>query len=157
MHNVKRMTAEKRLAARVESEARAGEYCSLSRALSACRENAQHDEHALLAATRVVRVNPDMATAWNFRREVLQGMYAQGGSREGAGEAELEREERRNACEEEFRLTQECLSLNPKSYPVWFHREWILTWGRCSYQYAHELKLTAKLLSLDDRNFHCWT
>ena len=49
------------------------------------------------------------------------------------------------------------LGANPKSYPVWFHREWVMKWGRCAWQHATDLKLTTKLLQLDERNFHCWT
>ena len=46
---------------------------------------------------------------------------------------------------------------NPKSYPVWFHRRWVIEWGRCGWQLPVDLKLTTKLLQLDERNFHCWT
>ena len=92
-----------------------------------------------------------MATVWNFRRQVLEHMHPpQGDDAQMSGE-------RKAACAAELALTQECLGLNPKSYPVWFHREWVIVWGRCSYQWATELKLTGKLLALDDRNFHCWT
>jgi geranylgeranyl transferase type-2 subunit alpha len=90
---------------------------------------------------------------WNFRREVLQNMCpvpAQGGD-------DALRESRRIACVAEFELTQQCLGLNPKSYPVWHHRQWVLEWGMCAWQWPVELKLTSKFLALDDRNFHCWT
>ena len=53
-------------------------------------------------------------------------------------------------------LDRSCFIVH-RSYPVWFHRQWVIEWGRCSWQWARELKLTAKLLALDDRNFHCWT
>merc|ERR1712137_978252 len=54
-------------------------------------------------------------------------------------------------------VVQECLMINPKSYPVWFHRMWVMEWGECLWQHKVDLKLTAKMLALDDRNFHCWT
>ena len=74
----------------------------------------------------------------------------------GTGDAEVSAA-RKAACQAEFQLTQECLGANPKSYPVWFHREWVMKWGRCAWQHATDLKLTTKLLQLDERNFHCWT
>ena len=39
---------------------------------------------------------------------------------------------------------------------VWHHRQWVMGWGGCAWQHPVDLKLTAKLLVLDDRNFHCW-
>ena len=32
-----------------------------------------------------------------------------------------------------------------------------MEWGGCAWQHPVDLKLTAKLLMMDDRNFHCWT
>ena len=60
-----------------------------------------------MACEQVLSINPEMNTLWNFRREILAAMYPDG--RDDA---------RRTPCEREFRLTQECLGLNPKSYPV---------------------------------------
>uniref|UniRef100_A0A7S0JGG3 Geranylgeranyl transferase type-2 subunit alpha n=1 Tax=Calcidiscus leptoporus TaxID=127549 RepID=A0A7S0JGG3_9EUKA len=91
-----------------------------------------------------------MATMWNFRRQILQHLHPD-------PVADEKLAARRAASEVEFKLTQECLMSNPKSYPVWFHRMWVLEWGECSWQWKTDLKLTAKMLALDDRNFHCWT
>ena len=40
---------------------------------------------------------------------------------------------------------------------VWHHRQWVMEWGSCTWQHPVDLKLTAKLLMMDERNFHCWT
>lgn len=83
----------------------------------------------------------------------------------------------------ENRLTQGALERNPKAYGPWFHRKWTLQQQSqlliclptqyddvaTSRQLApqqqfqlmeeslhHELALSAKFLSLDERNFHCW-
>ena len=40
---------------------------------------------------------------------------------------------------------------------MWHHRQWVMEWGGCAWQHPVDLKLTAKLLMMDDRNFHCWT
>ena len=155
MHNVKRLSAEKREARRKENEERAIAYSNRSKACMDRRKAKEHDQESLDLVAKVVCENTDQATLWNFRREVLQTMYPESAAG-GAGDEPISAL-RKAACAAEFALTQECLGLNPKSYPVWFHRQWVLEWGRCSWQWPVELKLTAKFLALDDRNFHCWT
>ena len=146
MHGVKRFTPEKRAALRKENEERAASYRSRSAAAMERRAAKVYDAASLEAVAKVVTENPDFATMWNFRREVLGHMFP-----------DADVAARKAACLAEFALTQECLGINPKSYPVWYHREWVLLWGECEWQWPVELKLTAKLLALDDRNFHCWT
>lgn len=145
MHNVKRFSAAKRAEMRQENEERAAQYRALSKAAFERRTAKLHDQETLQAITKVVTENTDFATMWNFRREVLQTLYP------------AVDDQRKAACVAEFELTQLCLGRNPKSYPVWYHRQWVLEWGECSWQWPVELKLTAKFLALDDRNFHCWT
>lgn len=148
MHNVKKvaLSEEKRAQKRLEDVERARKYNALSRAAMARRSERLYDEESLVACERALGINPEMNTLWNFRREILAVMHPEG--RDDA---------RRKPCEREFRLTQECLGLNPKSYPVWHHRQWVMEWGGCAWQHPIDLKLTAKLLMMDDRNFHCWT
>lgn len=55
----------------------------------------------------------------------------------------------------ELRLTQEALGeKNPKSYPAWHHRQWIVQNYAVSLE--KELELCAQFLTHDERNFHCW-
>ena len=147
MHGVKRLGAEKRAQMRREDEEKARHYNGLSKAAMALRAQRVYDEDSLAACERVLSINPEMTTLWNFRREILIALYPEGGDAEA----------RRKPCEHEFRLTQQCLGINPKSYPVWHHREWVMKWGECTWQHPIDLKLTGKLLQMDDRNFHCWT
>jgi geranylgeranyl transferase type-2 subunit alpha len=157
MHNVKKkqLSSEQVAARREENVKRGAHYSSLSRAAMARRVAGMFDLDSLTAAAKVIEINPDHSTLWNFRRECLQALHGEI-SIPAAGDAGAA-DSLRQACEGEFALTQACLALNPKSYPVWFHRMWVLQWGRCEWAYPRELKLTTKLLALDDRNFHCWT
>ena len=60
---------------------------------------------------------------------------------------------------------------SPKSYTLWFHRQWIIEKGlkveklmlsqqteksHISKILDNELKLCDKMLGMDERNFHCW-
>ena len=107
MHNVKKLSQEKRAQKRLADVERARKYNALSSAAMARRSERIYDEESLVACEQVLSINPEMNTLWNFRREILAAMYPDG--RDDA---------RRTPCEREFRLTQECLGLNPKSYPV---------------------------------------
>ena len=53
--------------------------------------------------------------------------------------AQAVQEARKAACSAEFQLTQECLQINPKSYCVWFHRQW------CAPQSAQPRRRKKKL------------
>ena len=110
MHNVKKvvLSEEKRAQKRLEDVERARKYNVLSRAAMARRAERLYDEESLVACERVLGINPEMNTLWNFRREILAVMHPEG----------RDDDARRKPCEREFRLTQECLGLNPKSYPV---------------------------------------
>jgi geranylgeranyl transferase type-2 subunit alpha len=57
---------------------------------------------------------------------------------------------------------------SPKSYTLWFHRQWVIDRGLVlerellpsaewrSAILETELKLCDKMLGMDERNFHCW-
>jgi len=50
---------------------------------------------------------------------------------------------------------EELIPKYPKSYWIWFHREWI-TEKMSSCDWQRELGLCTKLLAKDERNFLCW-
>jgi geranylgeranyl transferase type-2 subunit alpha len=65
--------------------------------------------------------------------------------------------------ESEFNLTQRALYRHPKAYSAWQHRIFLLKVAKSSLPptiydnfFKRELEICAKLLDLDDRNFHGW-
>uniref|UniRef100_A0A8C7M7X8 Geranylgeranyl transferase type-2 subunit alpha n=1 Tax=Oncorhynchus kisutch TaxID=8019 RepID=A0A8C7M7X8_ONCKI len=57
--------------------------------------------------------------------------------------------------EAELLFLESCLKVNPKSYGSWHHRGWVSA-RLPRPDWARELGLCDRCLSLDDRNFHCW-
>ena len=102
-----------------------------------------YDEKSLGMTNKFLEVNPECYTVWNFRREMLAGIFAK------QSEAE-----RRATCEKELQFLEGALMKNPKAYTTWEHRLW--TVRQHGAVAAAELALCDKFLKFDERNFHCW-
>lgn len=116
-----------------------GELCG--RVLQA-RKDRDHGEECLKMSEKLLEINPEMYTVWNYRREYLEPII------EGGGDEAVQ------AVEHELGLTEKALMKNPKSYSTFHHRKWIVSRGFCSLE--HELVLVERLLDADERNFHGW-
>ena len=71
---------------------------------------------------------------------------------------------------EELMMLIKAMKANPKSYTLWFHRQWSILKGLDIEQYMsdeqleqakggllkNEIFLCDKMLKADERNFHCW-
>ena len=102
-------------------------------------------------------LSPDFSTLWNYRREILDHLF------EG-----LEGDkERLGLIAEELKFLVKAIMKSPKSYTLWFQRQWSLEKGlkfeRTVMQnnpesaiLKNELLLCDKMLKQDERNFHCW-
>jgi hypothetical protein len=86
---------------------------------------------------RLLELQPDDMTAWNYRKELIV-KYPE--------HVDLDNE---------LYLTLKALKINPKSYPSWYHRRWILNRVKIP-DWSLELKLLSQLFSVDPRNFHAW-
>lgn len=93
-------------------------------------------------SAKLLEINPELNTAWNYRRNAIQTVLSAGGNPAVA------------AASEELALTQRALMKNPKSYATWHHRRWTIKQGFTSLE--EEIRLVEKLLDADERNFHGW-
>lgn len=106
------------------------------------RQKREYDEHSLIMSAKLLEMNPEMYTVWNYRREYLEPIIQKGG------------EEALESVEKELKVTEKALMRNPKSYATFHHRRWIVDTGFCSLE--KELALVEQLLDADERNFHGW-
>ncbi|XP_071717617.1 geranylgeranyl transferase type-2 subunit alpha 1-like [Rutidosis leptorrhynchoides] len=103
-----------------------------------------YTKEALDSNAELVKKNPDFMTAWNYRKLAFQYNL-------DTVNADLN-----HIIDEELKVVEEVLNINPKSYGAWYHRKWVLSKGNTSTK--HELELLNLLLSQKEgaRNFHAW-
>ena len=147
------------------------------------RREKVYDATSLAVTARLLEINPEVLTAWNFRREALE-LAGRAPAGEAGDETSAGRETRRDLAsattpsppfaprlEDELALTERCLRKHPKSYAAWHHRKWcvarlardsnapsssVLSSSAVASLLATELAMSQTLLDLDDRNFHGW-
>ena len=118
-------------------------YCKLSTAISNMKQEQRRDVATLDLIQKMLTMNPDFYSLWNFRREILEHEYSKKPFDRDAGERELT-------------LSSLAIQKNPKSYPAWQHRLWVGSKVVGGIDYNEEIRLCDKFLSVDQRNFHCW-
>ncbi|XP_015976108.1 geranylgeranyl transferase type-2 subunit alpha isoform X1 [Rousettus aegyptiacus] len=131
-------------AKRLEREQKLKLYQSATQTVFQKRQAGELDESVLELTSQILGANPDFATLWNCRREVLQKLEAQKSPEELAA-----------LVKAELGFLESCLRVNPKSYGTWHHRCWLLS-RLPEPNWARELELCARFLEVDERNFHCW-
>ncbi|GAB1298912.1 Geranylgeranyl transferase type-2 subunit alpha [Apodemus speciosus] len=131
-------------AKRLEREQKLKLYQSATQAVFQKRQAGELDESVLELTSQILGANPDFATLWNCRREVLQQLETQKSPEELAA-----------LVKAELGFLESCLRVNPKSYGTWHHRCWLLS-RLPEPNWARELELCARFLEADERNFHCW-
>ncbi|KAG7228743.1 hypothetical protein INR49_008521 [Caranx melampygus] len=137
-------TAQQEEEKRKEREKKLKIYVAARDACFSKRKEGICDDEALQLTQQLLSSNPDFATLWNYRREILMHL-----------ESVKDKDEMQKIYEGELSFLESCLKMNPKSYGSWHHRGWVST-RLPRPDWARELSLCDRCLSLDDRNFHCW-
>eukprot|EP00746_Dinoflagellata_sp_MGD_P077796 gnl/MRDRNA2_/MRDRNA2_31172_c0_seq1.p1 gnl/MRDRNA2_/MRDRNA2_31172_c0~~gnl/MRDRNA2_/MRDRNA2_31172_c0_seq1.p1 ORF type:complete len:719 (-),score=148.94 gnl/MRDRNA2_/MRDRNA2_31172_c0_seq1:99-2255(-) len=114
------------------------------------RKNQVYDKQTHKLTTTALQFNPEIATLWNFRREILES-----GKLEGDMRVHLLGE---------MKLLEMAIQKSAKVYCIWHHRRWVLerllaaskSVADMKAVLEKELDLCVKMLSFDERNFHCW-
>ncbi|TBU50623.1 rab-protein geranylgeranyltransferase [Dichomitus squalens] len=160
MHNVKRVrySAEALAAQRQREKARLKEFQSLTGEVLARKQRKDHSREAFDLTTRLLQINPEFYTIWNYRRLVLlNGIFV-----------ERTPTQINDVLSDDLSLTTTLLKQHPKVYCIWTHRQWCLAQvpdgptasDRNGWRQAYwnkELFVAEKMLEADPRNFHAWT
>lgn len=129
------------------------------------RANKEYDRASLEQTEKFSVLSPDFSTLWNYRREILSHLIA---NEEPLKDSPKDKYE---LVMKELEFLVKSIMKSPKSYTLWFHRQWVIDIGLGverelmtaqekkdwhSRILETELKLCDKMLMMDERNFHCW-
>jgi geranylgeranyl transferase type-2 subunit alpha len=151
MHNRKKVTPTAEQVA--ASQKKAVTLKKLSTLALKHRNAGAKDAEAVKLNSELLALNPDISTLWNYRREVLLARLEQESAAESA---EAKPVPLSALVTEELRVSAAGITRNPKSYPAWHHRQWIVARFPAQIDFVEEQGLCGKLLDADERNFHCW-
>lgn len=142
MHGVKRINLTEELKAEKEKKEaiKVDRFKTLSSTIEKLKSEKNTHKELLTSLSEQLAMNPDLTTSYNIRRSIIK--------EKGYSDDEWN---------QELNFTLKLLTSNPKSYPLWQHRSWILKQIDKDENYQKELNLTYKLLSMDKRNFHGWS
>ena len=108
------------------------------------RARNDHTADALDATTMLLACNPELYTAWNYRREILLAIVTP--------------ENTERLIDADLELTQRFLRKHPKVYWLWNHRRWCLVTvservpESAMPHWKRELALVEAMLEIDARN-----
>ncbi|KAF8906800.1 hypothetical protein CPB84DRAFT_1822739 [Gymnopilus junonius] len=118
MHGIKRarLTEEEREARRRRELSKTDEFTKLSDATLARKKERDWSRDAFDLTTRLLQINPEFYTIWNYRRLILlNGLFVN-------APAELVKD----ILLDELGMTMSALKAHPKVYWIWNHRRWCL-------------------------------
>ncbi|XP_006657246.1 geranylgeranyl transferase type-2 subunit alpha 1 [Oryza brachyantha] len=128
------------------AEAKAAKLRDLQAQVLRNHHDRTYSKEALGLSFKLLEINPEAYTAWNYRKLAFQ---------HNLGELS-EPEAVKSAIDDELRVVEVALRQNPKSYGAWYHRKWLLNQKLAPVDFKREFGLLDKLLKVDARNFHGW-
>lgn len=143
-----------------QNEAKLTMILQINKAILAKKAKQEYDAASLAQTEKFAMIAPDFLTLWNYRRDILAAILS---------DSDLTAKTALVGKELEFLIKS--IKRSPKSYTLWYHRQWIIELGLVyerdllgtqntgewkSKILEMELQLCNKMLQLDERNFHCW-
>ncbi|WWC62865.1 uncharacterized protein I303_105463 [Kwoniella dejecticola CBS 10117] len=156
VHGIKRsrITPQAAEAKKLKEQSKIEAYLALEADVLGRKRSKDHTTDSLGQTTKLLDLNPEFYTIWNFRRNILLTLFPT-----------LISDEVVAHLTSDLRLTTSYLLVHPKVYWIWNHRKWCLEsvpdgpgesvkWKEEFWK--GELKLVEKMLDADSRNFHAW-
>lgn len=127
----------------------------INKTMLAKRASKDLSKESFAQTEKFASLSPDFMTLWNYRREIFKHLWA-----------EADTPARMEMVKAELMMLLKLVKRSPKSYTLWFHRQWTIEEGLAeeakvvegwkSKILEMELGLCSQMLVMDERNFHCW-
>jgi len=146
MHNIRKVkTTEDKQRERIErSKEKAKEYLVLREQFLEAKKNNDASMETLKLLTSLLNMAGDCYSYWNYRKKVISQL-----------EDSSTKEDKSKLHLSELKWLESLVATHPKSYWVWFHRQWLTT-RVDEMDWKREIELCDLALESDQRNFHCW-
>ncbi|KAI4307509.1 hypothetical protein L6164_030687 [Bauhinia variegata] len=118
---------------------------SLQSQFLANHHNRTYTKEALEVSAKLLQINPESYTAWNYRKLAVEHYLFQ---------SQSDPDSVNSIFDEELKVVENALRQNFKSYGAWHHRKWVLSKGYSSID--NELRLLERFQKADPRNFNAW-
>ena len=87
------------------------------------RKNKEYDEASLVQTEKFSFLSADFNTLWNYRREILLHLFEKGENEYATLQGKL------GVIKKELEFLFKGIARSPKSYTLWFHRQWVIELG----------------------------
>lgn len=115
--------------------------------------NSSYNQESFDLTTKLLNLNPELYTIWNFRRDILSNFTFKQINNNDDNEDNSKLIMK--IIEDDLSFTVEQLYKFPKCYWIWDHRKWLLKLNNLT-NLKNELKLIHVFFQSDSRNYHVW-
>lgn len=128
-------------------------YRTLTDSVLDKRLNSSYNQESFDLTTKLLNLNPELYTIWNFRRDILSNFTFKQINNNDDNEDNSKLIMK--IIEDDLSFTVEQLYKFPKCYWIWDHRKWLLKLNNLT-NLKNELKLIHVFFQSDSRNYHVW-
>ena len=102
-------------------EEKLNKIITINKTLLRKRADKEYDQASLEQTEKFSFLSPDFQTLWNYRREIIEHIF----------ETELKENtaEKYKMVGKELEFLVKGITRSPKSYTLWFHRQWAIQKG----------------------------
>ena len=105
------------------AEAKLAKIMAVNKQMLLKRANKEYDQASLVQTEKFSFLSPDFSTLWNYRREILLHLFKESKDEYATLEGKL------GVIKKELEFLFKGIARSPKSYSLWYHRQWIIEQG----------------------------